>query len=150
MLYDRPYMHDTRPESRTTVLGWLMAAIVAGYLLQAVVSRMFEGGDLVERYFALSPEALRAGHVWTLFTYGFLHAQGLPHLLHIVVNLLGLFFLGRALLPVLGERRFLFVYSAAVILGGAVWAAPGTRKNPAASTPRSSSGRLYLPPPLPC
>ena len=123
MLYDRPYMHDTRPESRTTVLGWLMAVIVAGYVLQTVVSRMFEGGDLVERYFALSPAALRAGHVWTLFTYGFLHAQGLPHLLHIVVNLLGLFFLGRALLPVLGERRFLLVYSAAVILGGAVWAA---------------------------
>ena len=123
MLYDRPYMQEARPGSRTTVLGWLMAAIVAGYLLQAVVARIFDGGELVERMFALTPAALRAGHVWTLFTYGFLHAQGLHLLLHIAVNLLGLFFLGRALLPVLGEKQFLFVYSAAVVLGGAVWAA---------------------------
>jgi len=123
MLYDRPYMHETRPDGKTTVLGWLMSAIVAGYVVQAVVSRILNGGDLVERLFALSPMGLRSGHVWTLFTYGFLHAQGLPYLLHIVVNLLGLFFLGRALLPVLGERRFLLVYCAAVVLGGVCWAA---------------------------
>jgi membrane associated rhomboid family serine protease len=123
MLYDRPYMQDSRSSGKTTVLGWLMVAIVAGYVLDTVVMRVFDGGDLIERFFALSPAALRSGHVWTLFTYGFLHAQGLDRLLHIVVNLLGLFFLGRALLPVLGEARFLFVYSAAVILGGVCWAA---------------------------
>jgi membrane associated rhomboid family serine protease len=129
MLYDRPYMQDTRSSGRTTVLGWLILAILAGYVLQAVVSRIFDGGDLVERLFALTPAALRAGHVWTLFTYGFLHAQGLHLLLHIAVNLLGLYFLGRALLPVLGGRRFLIVYSAAVVLGGACFAAVNWHAN---------------------
>ena len=61
MLYDRPYMQDTRPGARTTVLGWLMAAIVAGYLLQAVVARIFDGGELVERMFALTPAGLARG-----------------------------------------------------------------------------------------
>jgi membrane associated rhomboid family serine protease len=41
--------------------------------------------------------------------------------LHIIGNLLGLFFLGRALLPVLGITRFLSVCGASLVTGGVFW-----------------------------
>lgn len=121
MLSDRSYMRDSGSDGRTSVLGWLIAAIVSGFVLQNVVTRVFQGGYLLEQLGALSPASLRAGHVWTLFTYGFLHAP--DNLLHILGNLLALYFLGRQLLPLLGAKRFIGLYAAATILGGATWAA---------------------------
>ncbi len=64
---------------------------------------------------------MRAGRVWTLLSYGFLHDT--RNLLHIVGNLLGLYFLGRVLLPMLGATRFLSLYAAMVLVGAAAWAA---------------------------
>src|SRR5580692_8201113 len=121
MLSDRSYMRDRYSAGRTSVLGWLLAAIVAGFILQNVMTRLFGAGYVLERLAGLSPSALRAGKIWTLFTYSFLHAP--DNLLHILGNLLALYFLGRELLPLLGARRFLGLYGSAVALGGAVWAA---------------------------
>jgi membrane associated rhomboid family serine protease len=121
MLYDRPYMKDRYSAGRTSVLGWLIAAIVAGFVLQNVFTRLFNAGDVVERVAGLTPSGLRAGQVWTLFTYSLLHSPS--NLLHILGNIIGLYFLGRALLPLLGARRFLWLYAGAVGAGGAFWLA---------------------------
>ena len=121
MLSDRPYMHDPYPRERTSVLAWLISAVVAGFVLQIVTSRVFEAPGAAEHFFGLSVGALRSGRVWTLLTYSFLHDPG--NLLHILSNVIGLYFLGRVLLPVLGPSRFLGLYAAAVLLGGVVWAA---------------------------
>jgi len=121
MLHDRTYMQENQSDGRTTVLGWLIAAIVAGFVLQTVMTRLFRAGYAMEALFALSPAALRSGHVWTLFTYAFLHVQ--DNLLHILCNVLGLYFLGRPLLPLLGPRRFVGLFAAAAVFGGAAWAA---------------------------
>lgn len=121
MLSDRSYMRDDYQRPTTSVLVWLIAAIVATFILQNVFLRWFGAGQEFDRLFALSPEALRTGKVWTLLTYGFLHSPA--NLLHIVGNLLGLYFLGRELLPLMGDRRFLGFFAAATVLGGLFWSA---------------------------
>jgi membrane associated rhomboid family serine protease len=119
MLSDRSYMRDSYPRPTTSVLVWLICAIIAGFVLENVP--LFRSGNLLMQEFALSIPALKAGHVWTLFTYSFLHSTG--NLMHVIGNLLALYFLGRELLPLLGSRRFLGLYTAAVVVGGLAWAA---------------------------
>ena len=114
-------MRDARQNGETSVLAWLIGMIVAGFVLQNVFTRVFQQGYELEGFFALSPAALRAWHLWTPLTYSFLHAP--DNLLHILGNLLALFFLGRALLPVLGARKFLWLYGTACVVGGLAWAA---------------------------
>jgi len=123
MLSDRSYMRDLAPKERTNVLTWLILAIVAGFITQLFVTRFFNGDNLVEQTCALSPTALHDYKLWTLVSYSFLHAQGIGFLLHILANIMGLYFLGKSLLPILGEKRFLTVYLSAVVLGGLTWTA---------------------------
>ena len=105
MLSDRSYMRGDYPREKTSVLAWLISAVVAGFVLQLVFARIFEMPGVLEHYFGLSASGLRGGRVWALLTYSFLHDP--RNLLHIVGNLLGLYFLGRVLLPMLGTTRFL-------------------------------------------
>jgi membrane associated rhomboid family serine protease len=120
MLSDRLYMRETEPKGRASILVWLICAIVAGFVLQNVFLRLLNFGNSLEWLFGLSPAGLRGGRVWTILTYSFLHS---PYsLLHIICNVLALYFLGRELLPLLGSKRFAGLYAAAVAVGGLVWA----------------------------
>lgn len=121
MLSDRPYLRDGYPRDRTSVLTWLISAIVAMFVLQHVLWRVFNADELLNQVLALTAPGIVAGKVWTLLTYSFLHSKS--NFLHIVTNLLGLYFVGRALLPMLGPRRFLGLYAGAVATGGALWLA---------------------------
>lgn len=124
MLSDRHYMRDSYDPSRNggvSVMTWLLSAIIAGFVLQNVFLRWFNAGDFFNSYFALSPYAAASGKVWTLLTYGFLHDP--RNLLHILANVLAIYFLGRELIPLLGNRRFVTVYLSAVATGGLLWLA---------------------------
>jgi len=121
MLSDRSYMRDDYPRHSTNALTWLISAIVAVFLLQFVFLRWFNADAALDNLLALTVTNIKAGKIWTLFTYSFLHSTA--NLLHIVANLLGLYFLGRVLQPMLGGRRFLWLYAMAVVTGGALWTA---------------------------
>ncbi len=121
MSSDRTYLRDPYPREQASVLAWLVAAIIAGFVLQIAASRVFASPGLMEHLLGLTGSGLRHGWAWTLLTYGFLHDPG--NLLHILSNLLGLYFIGRVLEPMLGRGRFLGLYAATVVAGGAVWAA---------------------------
>ena len=110
---------------RTSPLTWLMCSVVAGFLIQMVLSRWFHADAFVDSQLALTISGLKEGHAWTLLTYGFLHSP--TNLLFIIGNLLAIYFLGRELLPMLGGRRFLTLYGSAIVLGGAAWAAVNWR-----------------------
>lgn len=69
------------------------------------------------KWFGLSWHDIRHGMVWQLVSYMFLHGS----LMHIVVNMLGVFFLGRELEAQLGPRRFLYLYLGCGALGGVGW-----------------------------
>lgn len=118
MLSDRSYMQDDYPRERTSVLTWLLCAIVAGFLLQLVLSSDLIRSGIGEQL-ALTVSGLREWRVWTLVTHNFL--EELPYVLVLIGNLFGLYFLGRELLPMLGPRRFLGLYFGSVVVSGLVW-----------------------------
>lgn len=113
----RSYMRRSEyPENTLGVVKWLIITNVAVFILQGVL-RVWFNSSIIERYFSLSPEALRAGYVWTIITYGFLHGS----FLHILVNMLAIFFVGRILEPVIGSKNLLKVYFVSILLGGVAW-----------------------------
>lgn len=117
MLSDRSYMRDGYGRSTTPLLTWMMCALIAGYLLQIVFDKAINSGNYFAKLTALSGASLQAGWVWTLVTHTLLHSNPV----FILLNLLGIYFLGRELLPLLGERRLLWLYIGAAVLGGALW-----------------------------
>ena len=64
--------------------------------------------------FALSGNALARGMWWTLVTHLFLHAN----LLHLAVNVLGLWFIGPEVELTLGRGRFVALYFVSGVAGG--------------------------------
>jgi membrane associated rhomboid family serine protease len=122
MLSDRPYMRDTDyPRQRTSVLIWLIASILAVFVLQ-VMFIVLPLGDrrMISNLLALSVDRLRAGEAWRLLTYAFVHGDN-P--LHVAFNLLGLYFAGREVLPLVGPRRFLALFFTTVLAGSLAWSA---------------------------
>jgi len=122
-------MRDDYSRRTTSVLVWLLSSLIAGFALQLAFHELLGGraGLAFDRLLALSVEGLKSGHVWTLFTYSFLHDTGGLILLHLLFNCLGLWFLGRELLPLLGSRRFVSLWVGAIVLGGSLWAATNWR-----------------------
>jgi membrane associated rhomboid family serine protease len=121
MLRDRPYMRDGYGRRQTGVLTWLISAIVAVYVMQNVLARVSGIGVGLENALVLTTAGIRAGRLWTLLTYGFLHDTG--NLLQVIAYLLAIYFAGRELLPMLGARRFLAFYASALTTGGLFWTA---------------------------
>ncbi len=122
MSSDRAYMRDDYPRQSTTALVWLVATIVAAFVMQLVLlSPWFGSGAYLINQLALTIPGLQDWHVWTLLTHSLLHSTGNPF--HILFTILGLIFVGRELEPVLGSRRFLAVYTCSILLGGIGWTA---------------------------
>lgn len=118
MIYDRPYMRgDNRPRE-ISVLAWIIIATVGVFIVQKIMAGPIQGGGVsaLDHYLGLSAPGLMLGRVWTLVTYGFLHGG----LLHILFNMLGVFFLGREVLQLIGPQRFLGLYFGSLIVGGLI------------------------------
>jgi membrane associated rhomboid family serine protease len=118
MLSDRPYMRSDYPRETTSVLTWILCAMVAGFVMQNVFGSWLHSSSF-ESLFALTLGGLSHGYVWTVATYLLLH----DNILHLLFNGLGIFLLGRELLPLLGARRFLAVFAGAAVAGAALWLA---------------------------
>lgn len=123
-IYDRNYM---RGRARTPRLSdflsgsptnILIFANAAAFLAQAFAERIF-GSAAVCEWFALSVGSVASGKLWTLLTYSFMHGG----LLHIMCNMLGLYFMGRFVERAFGPRRFLAIYFLGAIAGGLAWLA---------------------------
>ena len=123
MLSDRSYMRDDYARPTTSVTTWLICATLAGFILQHVTYKWLGVGinASYEGLLGLSVEGIKSGKVWTLVTYCLLHAR--ENLLHIIFNLLWIYLLSRELLPLLGGKRFLWLYGLGVFSGGLLWLA---------------------------
>lgn len=99
----------------TRAVRFLIAATVAAYLAQLFVDGITRGG--FTRLFGLSILGLKSGYVWQLVTYMFVH--GSP--MHILLNMLGLYFMGPETERSIGSRHFLILYFLSGILGGLGW-----------------------------
>ena len=114
-------MRSGYDDRRTSVITWLLSSIVAVFVLQNIVTRWMGMGSWLELNFGLTVGALKAGHVWTLVTYGFLHSTG--NLLQILAYLITIYFFGGEVLSLLGARRFTAVYLTSLAVVGGCWAA---------------------------
>lgn len=118
MIGDRYYMRggeDYSPSSSSwSCSTWLMIVLVVGFALQQINAVYIRWP--LEVHLALSPEGLRSGCLWQLFTYLFLHGG----LMHLAFNLMGLYFFGRPVENFLGRRNFLLIYFASGLIGGAL------------------------------
>jgi membrane associated rhomboid family serine protease len=117
-LYDRDYMREdepgyrrapSRPWSATT---WLLVVLGTLFAIQSVAH--LNGSFWLETHFALSLDGIRSGKVWQLLTFQFLHGN----IVHVAMNGLGLFSLGRFLEQQLGRNRFLLLYFLSGTAGG--------------------------------
>jgi membrane associated rhomboid family serine protease len=90
----------------------------------APVGTTFSAGGSVFRDFSLYGPAVANGEWYRIVTAGFLHAG----LLHILFNMVALYFLGSLLEPGIGTPRFLGVYFVSLLAGsfGALLLTPDT------------------------
>ena len=117
MIYDRPYMKsssDTIYQQKSMVFILLMINL-AVFVLQNVLHILLPEARMIENLFVLNSANLLDGKIWTLLTYSFLHSY--PGLFHIFANMLGLYFIGRVIEPIIGAKPFLYLYLSSAIVG---------------------------------
>jgi len=112
MLDDRPYMRTPyRPGwSMTTIL---CVTLIGCYLAQMLLTSL-KGDIWLMDYLALSADGLKNWHIYQLITFQFLHGT----LWHLLGNLIGLYFFGRAVESVLGGKEMLKLYLISGTVGG--------------------------------
>ena len=107
-----------RQKTPTRSLQSMAVEPIATYVMIALNVAVFVGArssvqaqsDLI-----LFGPAVADGDYWRLLTSGFLHVE----LMHIALNMLSLFWLGRMIEPALGHARFVAIYFVA-LLGGSL------------------------------
>ena len=117
-------MPDAHDKFRTAPVTVVLAALcVAVFAVEYFL--LVSGRGQVIGLFALSGEALARGWWWTLVTHLFLHAN----LLHLFVNVAGLWLIGPEVEMMLGRVRFLVLYLLSGVAGGllqTVFSAPSS------------------------
>ena len=99
----------------------MIAVLVAVYAVQVVIELTAGRAALYQvfREWGLVPAALARGERFhTLLTYGFLHANPL----HLIVNSVSLYFLGREVEEKIGTAALIACYLAFIVLGGVAYA----------------------------
>jgi membrane associated rhomboid family serine protease len=125
MLSDRSYMKANYERERLRALPWLLGVLAVMMVAELVLgSPWFRGADEILRRLSLDLGELRHGRLWALVSYGLLNGFS-P--LWAVFLLVGLYFMGRELEPMLGPRRLLTLFASGLLLGGLAWAATNWR-----------------------
>lgn len=119
MLENRDYMRAPSFEPRWPVTVTLLIVNVVAFVLQAISYRAFlpayaNAVPPTDAFFALSVTGLKAGYLWQLLTFQFMHGG----LVHLLLNCWGLYVFGRAVEEALGRRSFLLLYFSSGVLGG--------------------------------
>lgn len=117
MLYDRSYMRsETNDSGKRSALKTILLLLIASFVLQRL-GDVWLHSNFLGNYLSLSSINASEGFIWVFLTYSFLHAD----LSHIILNLLGLFFIGRIVEALLGPERFLRLYLISALIGGITW-----------------------------
>lgn len=135
-IYDRDYYQEPRPGSDHpwgprptfglrmpgTVVGIVILINVVVWLVDGLLTSPMPGGrplGTIGYWLSAHEYTLRTPWMWwQLLTYGFVHA---PQVSHILFNMLGLWFLGRAIEMHYGRKEFLRLYLAMLLVGSLAW-----------------------------
>ena len=110
--FTRPWAAG-RPSATAVLLAVNVGAFVSQMLIQFMLSDRGDQG-LVRQCLALDDAGIQAGQLWKFFTFQFIHAGPL----HLLANMLLLFFAGREVEPIVGSRHFLAIYGLGNLVGG--------------------------------
>jgi len=100
----------------TRVVRALIAIHIAVFAAQIVCYFIPAWRSVPEQVLGLSVEGIRRGHLWQFVTYMFLHAPN--WILHIIFNMLCLYWFGCDIEAQFGSRRFLIFYLTAGVAAG--------------------------------
>lgn len=136
-IYSRDYLRDDEDGGRRVSFGPPISSVckkliivnVVVFILQLVTTRVPEElrpyaeimpnlprVSMVEQWLSLDPQATLKGQLWRPLTYAFCHSRG--ELLHLIFNMLFLWWFGTTLERMFGSREFLKFYLAAAIVSG--------------------------------
>src|SRR5215472_19194923 len=115
---DRTKVKTIRSIQTTPIVTQVLIAINVVVFLAEVATGVTLGGSdsgWVFNHGALFGPYMANGHheYWRLLTAGFLHAS----LIHIALNMLSLYFVGRVLEPAIGHLNFAAIYFASLLAG---------------------------------
>ncbi len=106
--------------SLTPVVKGIVIANIAVFVVTVLMTLRLEWGlwDFIGGWFGLKPDRWISFFppVWQLVSYGFLHDP--VDVMHILMNMLFIYFLGTMLEGIIGGRRFLSFYLSAIIAAG--------------------------------
>ena len=121
---------------RRSVVTLLIVASVLAFVGQTFAEAVFPG--FVRDWLCLSRDGVDHGYIWQFFTYLFVHGSpgsatvpgGSPLLgvVHLFVNMMTLYFVGREVEAIAGHRHLLGMYFLGGLIGGLgqILAVPGT------------------------
>jgi membrane associated rhomboid family serine protease len=120
-LYDRDYMREDAPSflerlQRIQAFQWFFWANIAVFVVQWLF--LAEAGS-ARTYIpagGVSIRELSDGKVWTLFTYMFVHGS----VGHILLNMIMLWFAGKRVQDLYGQRHFMMIYVISGLAGAAL------------------------------
>lgn len=116
-IYDREYYRHDEPSGLLSGRSMVVNLILAN--AGVFVANMLTDGQLIE-WLALSSRFFdQPWEVWRLVSYGFLHDP--RDIMHIVLNMFGLYIFGREIEDRLGSLEFLRFYLVAIVVAGLVW-----------------------------
>jgi membrane associated rhomboid family serine protease len=126
-LYDRDYTQaDFRSQQQyaprmrmafprlTPVVKWLLIINGAAYFLQIITGDLGTRYGFLTAWFSVRPTGWGTLQLWRYVTYQFLHGD----IIHILMNMVGLYFLGPTLERHWKGRKFLMFYLGCGIVGG--------------------------------
>lgn len=104
----------SRQRRTSPIITYLIIGVnVAAYLLQQLIP-----GQWMLIHFLFNPLYVQmTGEWWRVITGGFIHAQSDPS--HLALNMFSLWLFGRALEPLMGRWKYLFVYLGSLV-GGSI------------------------------
>jgi membrane associated rhomboid family serine protease len=109
-------MRDSYGRTTTSALTWMLCGMAAGFFIQTVFERAFNSSHF-ETFAGLTVAGLKSGGLWTLVSYPLLHSN----VIHWLGNLIAIYFLGKELAPLLGDRRLMWFCVASAATGGLFW-----------------------------
>jgi membrane associated rhomboid family serine protease len=92
----------------------LIIVLIVCFVIESILVFYFNIDVL--KYLGLTVAGIKAGKVWQLFTFQFLHSTPWPW--HVLFNCLGLYFFGRPVEERLGPKKFLILYLLCGVVGG--------------------------------
>lgn len=118
MLYERLYMRKSQFDNSRSPVDLLILTLISTFILQSLVELVSQDyTNLIFQYFSFSPEGLFSLLIWTPLSYVLLHDGPV----HLIMNLLGLFFIGRSVENLIGNQNFYYLCIFGSTLGALNW-----------------------------